>query len=665
MGNINIIKILTDRGELIPKEGIDLNIQFNRIVDDLQDVSNRFGDFTYDFDLPIIKENSIVFGYSNSHGMKKLFPKNRNISCQIYKNNSLLLNGVVNLEAVTRDTYRCKFYSKFKELIDDLTEVGEDGKEKSLRSLNLPTILNWKYEGSIIEHINADYKNSDETTHQYPLCYYSTMYCQKSYYSGSTENRGGKFTADSPYQNFYYCLNSIGGNENRMYEHQYPPAIYLVSIVKQIMIDAGWKLGGQFFNGDNVKKIVLTYAGDEDIYDQATGIYSGNTSLGLQLSKFLPDMSQAEFLKGVINYFNLYFKIDINNKIIELEPYDVFFNNADNIDSYDITQKINLDTVEFSYIQNNNPTIKFKPANNQKTFGDNRVMSGATNNAYTQRWLSGSSKAYNQVFNRVGTTEKIEVPFAEPNVKKHIMYNNYNYGGVNKSAGEHFIYLPLLSKQSPTDNDGMKFNKNDDETYVFNDESSIKFAGDCTLMYYYGLSTCDFENKTGKGGISNYMYTNIYSGSTLYRQRIGVCSPWQLSNYNQDQINKYLDGVRTMNNPNIDDRSTITASYLKSLWQIIGYSTGVLPALETEYSLVFDDQPYLHKTLWSVFHKNKWNRYANSELLTATMRMTEYDWEEMQINRPIQYNKEIYNIVSIEGYDPIQNSANITLIKKL
>jgi hypothetical protein len=47
------------------------------------------------------------------------------------------------------------------------------------------------------------------------------------------------------------------------------------------------------------------------------------------------------------------------------------------------------------------------------------------------------------------------------------------------------------------------------------------------------------------------------------------------------------------------------------------------------------------------------------------MRMNTQDWQEMQIERPILYNSEIYNIVSIEGYDPILKTCTIKLIKKL
>lgn len=661
MANINNLRIITEFGELVYRQAKDLNISFNRIVDDFTDITNRFGDYSYEFDLPIVKENSKVFSFANAMGQKKIFVKNKNISCQVYNNNALLLDGLINLEGVTQDSFKCKFYSKFKELIDTISSKTDDGNDRTLRSLNIPVIEDWQYESSIINHIQANYHDSDETTHQYPFNFYSTNYCQTSYYSGTTDNQGNTFSSDRDYQNYYYCLNSIAGNENRVYEHQLPPAIYITTIVKQILTDAGWKLGGQFFNDKNIKRIVLTYAGDEDIYDQATERVSGSTSVNLQLAKFLPDIAQADFLKGLINYFNLYFRIDINNKVVEFETYNTYFNNADSIDPYDVTNKIDKRTVSLGYIENNNPTIRFKSPNNKNVMGDNRVMSGATTNAFETIWITGSSKNFNQTFNRVGTTDEIEVPFSAPTIKRHLIYNNYNISGNSLNAGVHNMYLPLLSKQTPNDNNNMKFNKKDEDTYLFNNENTIKFQGDGSLMYYYGISDTDFINKSTKGSLNDYMYINVYTGTTINRVPIGICSPFALINY-RTAIDEWLNQISVNN---IEDRRTTTATYLQTIWQMLGKSSGITTHESTDFSLVFDDNGYFHETLWTAFHKSKWDRYTNSELLSGTINMNEYDWSQLQINRPIKYEQELYSLVSIEGYNPILRNGQIKMIKKL
>lgn len=680
MSYIPNIKIITELGQLFYKSAEDLNLNFTRVVEDMAEIDNRFGDFSYEFELPITKENSKIFGSPETIGSKRYFIINKNISCQVYDNNQLLLDGLINLEGLTKDTYRCKFFSKFKELVDALNSENDLGEKKTLRDLQFP-LVDWDYEDSIINHINADYKNSDETFYQYPLSFYSTFYCQSSYFTGYTDYQSNSFRSDWPRQNFYYLLNSIGSEDNRIYFHQVPPAIYLVSIIDQILEDAGWTLGGQFFNDDNLKKIVLLYSGEDDPYDLAiSGVTeaSGSYPLKLQMAKFLPDMSQSEFLKGIMNMFNLYFRIDVNNKIIEFENYDTYFRYIDDIDAYDITSKVDLSAPHgFKYFENNNPSVMFTKAENRLLFGDNRIMSGATDNATSTIWINSTNKAYNQVFNRIGyveqsnqrqnvfgsIVERIEIPFAEPNIKRQFIWNDYDINGVDQSGEVHNIYLPILSVQTIADNDGMKFNKADNETYLMNNESTIKFRGSGALMYYYGKSTTDEENKSGKGTLANYMYYNMYSdtGSTLTRISIPVVSPFQLLDSNTE-IRNWLTGVTISN---VDDRRTAVASYLQALQQLMISSTGYTTDQLTDYSLVFDDAGYFHETLWTRFHQYKWTRYQESEVFEGEMIMNAYDWYQMQINKPLKYRGELYSLLSVDSYNPITQRAQIKMIKKL
>jgi len=679
MSYIPKIRIISELGELEYKQASDLNLNFSRIVDDFSDIENRFGDFSYTFKLPITKNNSKIFGSPETIGSKRYFVKNRNISCKVYDRNQMLLDGLINLENVSEDAYECKFYSKFKELIDSLNDVNDLGEKKTLKDLNFPVVEDWNYESSIITHIAANYKNSDETFYQYPLSFYSTFYCQNSYYTGYTDYRGQAFDSDRPRQEYYYLLNSIGSNKNRIYFHQVPPCVYLVSIVEQILEDAGWTLGGQFFTQDNIKKIVLLYNGEDDPYDKAISgltIFSGSTPVDLQIAKFLPDMSQSEFLKGVMNMFNLYFLIDTNNKIISFETYDTFFRATDGVDPYDITSNVDLaQGYKFSYLENNNPSIMFQEAGNRLVLGDNRIMSGATDSAFSTEFINTSGKAFNQTFNRIGfietsdprqntygsEEEKIKIPFAEPTVMRKYIWNDYDIFGGAQNAEAHYVYIPILSKQTVADNNGMKFNKKNEDTYLQNNESSIKFQGKPSLMYYYGEPTGYFENKSGKGELANYLYYHMYTGSTAFNVRIPIVSPFQLIS-NRTAIDDWLNNV---NISNADDRRTTVASYLQGLYQMLGSASGFTDSQLTNYSLVFDDNGYFHETLWSMFHKHKYDRYQQSEIFEAEMIMTSYDWHELQINRPVKYRGELYSIVSIEAYNPITQKATIKLVKKL
>jgi len=667
MAETSNIRIITPLGQLGYRNAEDLGITFNRIVDDFTDLENRFQDFSYDFELPFLKENSLVFGAPEAKGSRNFFKKNQSISCQVYLNNALLLDGLINLESITYSGYKCKFYSKFKELIDALNQPNSDGSDKTLKDLQFPVVTNWDYESSLIDHISANYKDSDETFYQYPLSHYSTFYAQQSLYSGKTDSlsRPGEswgMRVDDTYENFYYLFNSVWAQTptpyNRFYIHQIPPAVYLVSIVKQILTDSGWKLGGQFFDNETIKKVIYTYAGDDDIYDQATQVVSGSAALNLQIAKFLPDTTQAEFLKDVINMFNLYIKVDITNKVVMFETYNTLF--GDSFNPYDITKRVDINTLQFVYEQNNDPSIVFEKAQNQDIMGDNYVMTGATNNSWTQDWQKVSNVNYNSFFNKKGTTATIKIGFAEPNVKRVFIWNDLNISFANKDAGVNVIYLPCLTKQTPTDNTSKKFNAATGDTYLMNNESTMKFAGKGSLMFYYGRPINEIETKTGDGYLSTFMYINIYTGSNINRVPINVVSPFQLLNY-RTAINQWMSGSTF----NVDDRRTTTATYLQTLWQMMGQNQNLPDDVLTDYSLVFDDNGYFHNTLWTTFHKYKYDTYQNSEMIEADMRMNAVDWNEMQIERPIMFNNEIYSLVSIEGYNPIRKSATIKLIKKI
>jgi hypothetical protein len=77
------IRIISNIGELDYKSN-EFSIELNRITDDMQDLSNRFQDFSYEFELPFTKKNSRVFGAPEAKGSKGIFKINQSIGCQVY-----------------------------------------------------------------------------------------------------------------------------------------------------------------------------------------------------------------------------------------------------------------------------------------------------------------------------------------------------------------------------------------------------------------------------------------------------------------------------------------------------------------------------------------------------------------------------------------------------
>ena len=631
--NSNNLKILINNVEADYLKAEDIGLSLNRIVDDFKDLSKRFGEFSYEFSLPVSKNNDLIFSYPLSNGRRRIFSRNQNLTCRIYNNDALLIDGVLNLISATEGTYNCVVFSKLKSFNDAI-------QDKTLKDLNFGTISNFNYETYIVNHLNANYQNSDETYWQFPFIYYGTIFTPAPTYTGKTDYDGYYFDNESrAHQLYYYGFNSVDGNEdNRYYHHQFPPAFYIVSIVKQIFKDAGWRLSGRFFEDENIKRIIMLYAGKNDEYDQATGQVSGSVG-NLVISKLLPNIKQKDFLNDLINMFNLYFKIDIDRQIIKFETHDTYF--KDSFDPYDITDKIKKETILYSTYQDADQNIEFSDPLNSDVFGDNMMFTGNTTSMNSINWYKVDDSQLFLFNNHKGLSDKrIKVGFSQPTVKRTMLWNDTDVNGVVTNNGTEDFIHPLMTKQTPTDSNNTKFNKKETHNYLFNTEDTIKHAGKPMLMYYYGQSN------------NVHTYLNIYHSTTLYRVPIGIASPYQL-------LKDYTNVDNYLSNPEDDPKAirTIQADTLKSLYLTLGNNDK-----PTDFSLVFGDSG-LHHTIYSKFYKLKIDRYVHNTILEGEIMLSDFDWNQLQLERPVKYNNEIYHLLSIEEYNPINHLAKIKLIK--
>ena len=658
------IKILIDNNyEAQYNAPEDLGIKLNRIVDDLTDLTKRYGEFSYTFTLPKNKINNQIFNFPDVKGRRGIFIGNSR-NCKLYNNNRLILDGIIELRGINNDGYDCAFFSQFTQLLD---AIG-DKSLKDIKSKTIGVLNNFKYETDIINHINANYTSSDNTIYQFPFVFYSTVFSPYNViHNAGVDFQGLPFAIpDRDIQNWYYIFgHDKNGIENKFYFHQFPMAIYIVPILNAIFEDTGWSLGGSFFERDEIKKIIMLYTGDNDIYDKAIGCPddklsectggTGQTS-NLVIKTFLPDMKQSDFISGLINLFNLYPIIDINNKNIKFETWYNLF--QDTYNPYDITNKVIGDTVKFSRIDNYDPSILFEDNENMKVLGDNKVFTNNKNITYSGLTTADTDDTYAQkIFNKVGTTSEIKVPFGLPNIGRKYLRQDYDINGYQKNGGDFQIFLPILTSQTINDDNSKGFYSETGDTFVMNTEDKIEYQGKPTLMYYYGQSNTNYQKINGTDN-SYFYYLGIGSGTT--RTKIGFASPFVLlQGTEKDNINNYL-----ADNPIPKNISTTEISYLKGNIYNLGLSgediiTGLPP-----YSLTFGQDDTWNRTLYTVFHKPKYDLYVNSELLVCDMKFNDNDWNEMQINRCIRYNDQYYSIISIENYDIVLKTASLKLIKK-
>ena len=664
---ITNIKIVTTSGNRIDYNSVeDLSIKMNRIADSLQDIQSRSGEFSYSFSLPRTRNNEALFGYAGIPNVKNIFKINP-IDVKVYNNDLLLLVGQLELQEVTSDKYKCVFYSKLTQLVDDLTD-------KNMNEISTCPKIEWAYEDTIRAHINSGLTIAD-TTYQFPLVYYNTWFAPTTSFTGLTDTivdydgtTAHAFQRDRAWQNWYYLINhAYDKTENKMYMHQIPLVFYLKSMMEYMLEDIGWSMGGSFWENDDIKRIVMPFVGDTDVYDRAvycsngvaiTGSSCGAGTLMLDTSVFMPDMGCLDFLESVVNLFNLYLIIDINQKTIIFENYDVMFGNK--TAPYNINNKVIGDVIP-SKVDDNNPSISFEEIDNQRILGDNRFIASSGTSAYDATYLiTNNDNLFNKVFNYVGTTDgEINVSFGAPAVKTMRIRNDYNYADSNKSAGDTVMFLPFISKQLPEDNAGKAFNKKDSDTTVYNDESTIQYDGKPTLFYYYGISVSDLEQHTGTiGAQSDYFYINFDNEN----QKIPICSPFALTEY-RDAVNKTLSDAGSNPSGSTNTVEVMLASYMQSIYLMMASSTGV--SNSTEFSLILADNNDFGDTIYTKFHSTKYKRYQESEVLTMNIICTDVDWRAMQINQPITYRNQIYSILEINNYDVVKQTAELKLIKQL
>lgn len=663
MGKSNNIDIIIDGQYHLDYESPEsLGIKFNRKVDDQNDLTKRFGDFSYSFSVPKTKNNSLIFKHPEAIGRQKMF-YGQKYDCLVLNNTKVLIDGVIELVGMSQTTYDVVIHSKLNDFIDAVGDL-------ELRDITtLPPIENFNYEQTIVDWINADYANSDEAVLQFPFIFYNTVYCPTSVFTGKTDNRGIQMYKYDVYQNNYYAFNTVyAGRYNEFYYHQMPPAIYMLRILEGCVNTVGWQLGGSWIQKPENKMIICPFVGDSDIYDRA--LVTGTTGVTLPTLRpelFLPEgMKIMEFISSIINTFNLYFKIIPENKTIVLEDWNTMFYTQEN--PYLLDNLIDSKSIKWEKPDNANPSIQFKDMkkNNDDVskgefiMGDNMVLSNNSDSAASLTWQKCTNKQANNFWNYIGTDDDIEVEFGTPRVKRMFLWNDYDIAQNYDAYGAQTIFIPSISKQNVVDNGGKEFNKNDAHTKIYNTEDTIQYKGEMCLYYYYGRSSCDVVNKTGKNELQDYLYITLTTGTTFVKKytKIGFASPFMLSTY-RDNVNKFL---ANLSSGSTETKDIITCTYLQSLYTMFKRDDNDIPT--TPYSLIFDSDNTYHETLYTYYHAKKYERMQKSVILSANIFIDENDWVEMEINRPLRYRGEIYHLVELM-YDPIKRTGTIKMIKDL
>lgn len=697
----NNIKIVLDNGEVLDYTTPDtLGIKFNRIADDFQDISKRFQDFSYTFALPKTKNNSRVWSFPDAKGRINIF-NGKELDCKVYNNSDLLLSGSIELTESNDDSFKCVFNSKFAELADIL-------KGKNLVDLTtLPVIQNWNYGKSIIPHILADYQNSDEIDYQFPLTFYKSFYTTG--YTGTGTRRGPNYQLERELGVLYNNgLPYIAGLKNNpLYWQSLPPAIYLTSIVKAIINEAGFRIGGSFIEDANLKTMVVPYCGTPD--DLLGALSTGTTATTFNLNRTLPDIKQLDFIKSFINIFNLYFSVNPDTKQINFENYNVFF--GGDVAPIDITRKVDKNTVakikqsiNFKVTcdtdNNNNLVSAYGRVMPYKMLGQaDPYLTVSTNNYVRKQTLQTpnvlpeqyTKTAYTNLWNKVEGDKEIKTGLSPLNYAPLCIINTQNISGTTYLTGssnaclfydgslqirkQYFIAsIPFISAQTPYDDKGFKAFEDTEQNFCEgNDIANWQYDGKLKLMYYYGHFKYNegIFNNVGlpvNGYLNEWTYISITTGGTctlptFKRVPLPVASPFKLMSKTEKE--RLVSSMCTYSGENNTTKVSEVGAEAQGLLQTY-FCAGTVDDTHTsnDYSLTFGDANFQYDNLYSKFYQQKVNDFKAGHLVRASINISSFDWSEMQIYKPLLYDQQIYKLVSLKNYDPVTGRAEITMMLK-
>lgn len=677
-----MIRIVLDIGRELDYRSDGIPIRLNRITDDFQNPDKRYGEYSYSFSLPRTKNNDFIFEFPDVRGRTRIF-QGKQFEAKLYSDSELLMSGIVELAEIDAEEYGCIFYSRYSQLLDSI-------KSKKLVDMQALPIIDFDYENTIIAHINQDYKDADEIDYQFPFIFYQTPFI-----SGFTAT-----TAPENYMGYVYNFVETTlpyEGINPVTFHRFPPAIYLKSIIKGMLADAGWTLGGSFFERSDIKKIIIPFVGDAETYSGA--VVTDNNGSRLDLNKMLPDVSQLEFFKSIINAFNLYFIIDNENRIIRFETYNLLF--ADNSNPVDITGKVDRSTMKrlkaepipkllFGVDEDNNSLVAgygrsfsypVSPTsedylNPSYWLNPNRdvrkiVGGGEIHSTYTK-------DAFEKLWNKTTGEKEVKVMFSPCNYYPYTLINEKtvdNNPNTSDYVDLYTVGIPIISPQTPNNSNETRFHDpgNPEVTFV-TANAEIEYKGGIKMLYYYGKAA--YNLPVGSQSYFQFCWiavaTGIQNGEiTFERVVLPIASPYKLmSNAEKDLL---IDRVETWNTSDysnwqeVYNRQNELGAEAHGLF-LTYYSladTSLDSHETTEFSLTFGANPrHFADTLYSYFYQKKFETLANGHQYRGTIHINEYDWSKLQIYTPILYDGELYQLVSLKNFDPVKETAEITILKK-
>ncbi|MDA1120862.1 MAG: hypothetical protein O2887_10310 [Bacteroidetes bacterium] len=194
-------------------------------VNEIGSIEARQGGFSNDFTLPLTAKNKQILGFPENLNSSSLNPYNK-VSATLYSRGSPVAYGSLKYQTVQDNKLQCSFFS-------DNSEWYAAIKDKKLSDLDL-SAWDHTWNASNIDGSSLTTPNTDG--YIYPLIDYGEF--------------GTQATQTATITQLY-------------------PAMFVHTLVTQILFEAGWKIDGELVNHSLYKKMILPFASDKFSSNQA------------------------------------------------------------------------------------------------------------------------------------------------------------------------------------------------------------------------------------------------------------------------------------------------------------------------------------------------------------------------------------------------------------
>ena len=220
-------------GEALEFETQDkINLRINNTIYNPEKVNVTQSEYSFSFNVPTSPKNNRIFGFANVPSVKGKFV--RQFDCFVYADGVEIFKGVLRINSVADNTYKCNLVSIKNNSTD---EIFGEGKMSDIRWL-VP------YEGTkTINEVNE----RQDPAYFFPLVAYG-VFQKKPYFSIENDNT----TLN------YYSGTNVLDDTTKIYSESFIPSPKIIEIIKRMIEQKGYTYSGNVFNDELINKIYLS-----------------------------------------------------------------------------------------------------------------------------------------------------------------------------------------------------------------------------------------------------------------------------------------------------------------------------------------------------------------------------------------------------------------------